>query len=182
MLAAMNRRHDAGFYLRLVDRLRAARPDLGLSSDFIVGYPGETDADFAATQRLIDQVGFAQAYSFKYSPRPGTPAALAPEQVPETVKQARLAALQAQLYQQQTSFNRACIGRTLPVLFEKLGRQPGQLTGRSPYLQPVAVAAPAWIIGDIRDVEIVSLNTNSLGGILSTEGVGMTGNDVRVSA
>jgi tRNA-2-methylthio-N6-dimethylallyladenosine synthase len=182
VLAAMNRRHDAGFYLRLVDRLRAARPDLALSSDFIVGYPGETDADFSATLRLIDQVGFAQAFSFKYSPRPGTPAALEAEQVPEAVKQERLAALQARIHRQQTAFNRACVGRIVPVLFEKSGRRPGQLTGRSPYLQPVAVAAPAWIVGDVRDVEIVSLNTNSLGGILCREGVGMTGSDVRVSA
>jgi tRNA-2-methylthio-N6-dimethylallyladenosine synthase len=182
MLAAMNRRHDTAFYLRLVDRLRAARPDLALSSDFIVGYPGETDADFAATLRLIDQVGFAQAFSFKYSPRPGTPAALASEQVAEPVKQERLAALQAHLHHRQTAFNRACVGRILPVLFEKPGRRPGQVTGRTPYLQPVAVAAPARIVGDIRDVEIVSLNTNSLGGILSREGVGMTGRDARVSA
>jgi tRNA-2-methylthio-N6-dimethylallyladenosine synthase len=182
MLAAMNRRHDADFYLRLVDRLRAARPDLALSSDFIVGYPGETDADFAATLHLIDQVGFAQAFSFKYSPRPGTPAALEPEQVPEPVMQERLAELQARIYRQQTAFNRACVGRIVPVLFEKPGRKPGQLTGRSPYLQPVAVAAPVRSIGDVRDVEIVSLNTNSLGGILCREGVGMTGSDVRVSA
>ncbi len=182
VLAAMNRRHDAAFYRRLVDRLRAARADLALSSDFIVGYPGETDADFAATLQLIDQVGFAQAFSFKYSSRPGTPAALDPDQVPEPVKDERLAQLQAVLYRQQTDFNRRCIGTTLPVLLEKPGRKPGQLTGRSPYLQPVAVAAPAWSIGEIRDVEIVSLNTNSLGGVLSREGVGMTGSDVRVSA
>jgi tRNA-2-methylthio-N6-dimethylallyladenosine synthase len=183
MLAAMNRRHDSSFYLRLVDRLRAARPDLALSSDFIVGYPGETDADFAATLRLIDHIGFAQAFSFKYSPRPGTSAALEPAQVPEPVKQERLAALQARIHHQQTAFNRACVGRSLPVLLEKPGRKPGQLTGRSPYLQPVAVAAPARSIGLVRDVEIVSLNTNSLGGILSSrEGVGMTGSDVRVSA
>jgi tRNA-2-methylthio-N6-dimethylallyladenosine synthase len=183
ILAAMNRRHDADFYRRLVDRLRAARPDLALSSDFIVGYPGETDADFAATLRLIDDVGFAQAFSFKYSVRAGTPAAGAPDQVPEPVKAARLAELQARLSVQQTAFNRACLGRTLPVLFEKPGRRPGQLAGRSPYLQPVAVAAPARIVGEIRDVEISNLHPSSLGGILmSREGVGMTGRDVRISA
>jgi tRNA-2-methylthio-N6-dimethylallyladenosine synthase len=182
MLAAMNRQHDVAHYLRLIDRLRAVRTDLALSSDFIVGYPGETDADFAATLQLIDRVGFAQAFSFKYSPRAGTPAALAPDQVPGSVKDERLARLQERLYAQQTAFNRRCVGTSLKVLFEKPGRRPGQLTGRSPYLQPVAVAAPARIIGEIRDVEIVSLNTNSLGGILSTEGVGMTGSDVRVSA
>jgi tRNA-2-methylthio-N6-dimethylallyladenosine synthase len=183
ILAAMNRRHDADFYRRLVDRLRAARPDLALSSDFIVGYPGETDADFAATLRLIDDVGFAQAFSFKYSARAGTPAAAAPDQVPEPVKAARLAELQARLAAQSTAFNRACVGRTLPVLFEKPGRRPGQLAGRSPYLQPVAVAAPAWIVGEIRDVQITDLYPNSLGGILmSREGVGMTGHDARISA
>jgi len=182
ILAAMNRRHDADFYRRLVDRLRAARADLALSSDFIVGYPGETDADFAATLRLIDDVGFAQAFSFKYSARAGTPAAAAPDQVPEAVKTARLAELQTRLAAQQTAFNRACLGRTLPVLFEKPGRRPGQLAGRSPYLQPVAVAAPAGIVGEIRDVEISDLHPNSLGGILMREGLGMTGRDARVSA
>jgi tRNA-2-methylthio-N6-dimethylallyladenosine synthase len=183
VLAAMNRRHDADYYLRLVERLRAARADLALSSDFIVGYPGETEADFAATMRLIETVGFAQAFSFKYSPRAGTPAAIEPDQVPEPVKDARLARLQELLHAQQTAFNRACIGHTLPVLFEKPGRHAGQLTGRSPYLQPVAVAAPARSIGEIRDVEIVSLNTNSLGGVMSARGDGMTGGDVlRISA
>jgi tRNA-2-methylthio-N6-dimethylallyladenosine synthase len=183
MLAAMNRRHDAEYYLRLVDRLRAARPDLALSSDFIVGYPGETDDDFEATLKLIETVGFAQAFSFKYSPRAGTPAAQANDQVPDAVKDARLARVQALLHDQQTAFNRACIGNTLPVLFEKPGRHAGQVTGRTPYLQPVAVAAPAGIVGEIRDVEIVSLNTNSLGGVLSARGDGMTGGDaLRASA
>jgi tRNA-2-methylthio-N6-dimethylallyladenosine synthase len=183
MLAAMNRRHDAEYYLRLVDRLRAARPDLALSSDFIVGYPGETDDDFAATLKLIETIGFAQAFSFKYSPRAGTPAAQADDQVPDAVKDERLAQVQALLHAQQTAFNRACIGNTLPVLFEKPGRHAGQVTGRTPYLQPVAVAAPAGIVGEIRDVEIVSLNTNSLGGVLSARGDGMTGGDaLRASA
>ena len=182
ILAAMNRRHDVAFYRRLVDRLRAARADLALSSDFIVGYPGETDADFADTLRLIDAVGFAQAFAFKYSPRPGTPAARAVDQVPEPVKEARLAALQERLHAQQTHFNRACVGRTLPVLFDKPGRRPGQAAGRSPYLQAVVVAAPTRIIGQVRDVRIASLNTNSLVGMLITEGDGMTDYDARVSA
>jgi tRNA-2-methylthio-N6-dimethylallyladenosine synthase len=182
ILAAMNRRHDVAFYIDMVERLRAARPDLALSSDFIVGYPGETDDDFAATLRLIETIGFAQAYSFKYSPRVGTPAALAEDQVAEPVKDERLARVQDALRQQLTAFNRSYIGRTLPVLFEKAGRHPGQLVGRSPYLQPVAVAAPARSVGEIRDVKIVSLNTYSLGGILRMEGDGMTGNDARVSA
>jgi tRNA-2-methylthio-N6-dimethylallyladenosine synthase len=182
ILAAMNRRHDAAFYLALVDRLRAARPDLALSSDFIVGYPGETDADFAATLHLIDTVGFAASFSFKYSARAGTPAADAPDAVPEAVKDARLAELQTRLAAQHGAFNRAGIGRTMPVLFEKPGRHPGQVAGRSPYLQAVVVAAPARIIGEIRDVQIVSLNTNSLGGMLTMEGDGMTGCDARVSA
>jgi tRNA-2-methylthio-N6-dimethylallyladenosine synthase len=182
ILASMNRRHDVAFYRRLVDRLRAARPDLALSSDFIVGYPGETDADFADTVHLIDAVGFAQAFAFKYSPRPGTPAARAVEQVPEAVKEARLAALQDRLHAQQTAFNRACVGRTLPVLFDKPGRHPGQVTGRSPHLQAVVVAAPTQIIGHVRDVRIASLNTNSLVGMLITEGDGMMRYDARVSA
>jgi tRNA-2-methylthio-N6-dimethylallyladenosine synthase len=182
ILAAMNRRHDVGFYLRLVERLRAARADLALSSDFIVGYPGETEDDFAATVRLIDAVGFAQAFAFKYSPRAGTPAAGAPDQVPEPVKEARLARLQARLHARQTTFNRATLGRSLPVLFDKPGRHPGQVGGRSPYLQAVVVAASARIIGTVHDVRIVGLNPNSLVGRLTAEGDGMTGYDVRASA
>ncbi len=186
MLAAMNRRHDVDFYLRLVDRLRAARPDLALSSDFIVGYPGETEDDFAATLRLIDRVGFASAFAFKYSPRPGTPAARDTDQVAEPIKEERLARLQDCLQAHQSAFNRACVGRVLPVLFEKPGRHLGQATGRSPYLQAVVATAPAHVLGrimgEVHDVRIVSLNPNSLGGMLTTEGDGMTGFDVRASA
>jgi tRNA-2-methylthio-N6-dimethylallyladenosine synthase len=134
MLAGMNRKHTADDYRRLVDRLRAARPDLALSSDFIVGHPGETDADFAATLALVRDIGFAQAYSFKYSPRPGTPAAGLP-QVPEAEKDARLQALQMLLREQQRAFNADCVGRTLPVLVTAAGRHPGQIAGRSPYLR-----------------------------------------------
>src|SRR5262249_32075345 len=137
VLRAMQRRHTVGHYRGVVERLRAARPDLALSTDLIVGFPGESDADFQATLDLVAEIGFAQAFSFKYSPRPGTPAASAPEQIPEPVKALRLGPLQALLADQQRAFNRACVGRVLPVLFERPGRHPGQLVGRSPYLQSV---------------------------------------------
>ncbi len=164
VLAAMNRKHSAADYLRLIERLRAARPDLALSSDFIVGHPGETAADFAATLALVRAVGFAQAYSFKYSPRPGTPAAAAPAQVPEADKDARLAELQALLRAQQAAFSAACVGRVLPVLFTGPGRHPGQIAGRSPALQPVHVAGPAHLIGAETAVKITAAHPNSLSG------------------
>jgi tRNA-2-methylthio-N6-dimethylallyladenosine synthase len=167
VLAAMNRRHTADQYRRAVDRLRGARSDLALSSDLIVGYPGETDADFAATLDLVRDVGFAQAFSFKYSPRPGTPAATAAEQVPEPVKAERLAVLQGLLQRQQREFNNACVGRVMPVLFEKPGRHPGQLVGRSPYLQSVHVEAASDRIGDIVPVLIERVDTNSLRGVMA---------------
>ena len=135
----------------LVDRLRAARPDLALSSDFIVGHPGESEADFAATLDLVERVGFASAFSFKYSPRPGTPAASAPDQIAEADKDRRLQDLQAVLRRQQAAFNAACAGRVLPVLFTGFGRRPGQIGGRTPYLQPVHVDGPATLIGIQRD-------------------------------
>ena len=169
VLAAMNRRHTADQYRRTADRLRTARPDLALSSDFIVGYPGETDVDFAATLGLVRDIGFAQAFSFKYSPRPGTPAAGAADQVAEPVKADRLGALQALLQEQQRAFNRACVGQVLPVLFEKPGRHPGQLVGRSPYLQSVHVEAGADRIGDIIPVLIERAEPNSLAGMLTSE-------------
>jgi len=137
ILAAMNRKHSAADYRRLVDRLRSVRPDLALSSDFIVGHPGETEADFEATLALVRDVGFAQAYSFKYSQRPGTPAAGAPAQVAEADKDRRLRTLQALLREQQARFSASCVGRTMPVLFTGPGRHPGQVAGRSPFLQPV---------------------------------------------
>ena len=164
VLAAMNRRHRAGDYLRIVERLRAARPDIALSSDFIVGHPGETEADFAATLALVRVVGFAQAYSFKYSPRPGTPAADAPFQVPEAEKDRRLQELQALLRAQQTRFNQDCVGRTLTVLFTGPGRHPGQIAGRSPYLQPVHVFGPARLTGAETLVRIDAALPNSLSG------------------
>ena len=169
VLRAMNRGHTAAEYLRLVERLRAARPDLALSSDFIVGHPGETDADFRATLALVEAVGFAQAYSFTYSGRPGTPAAGAPGQVEAAVKDARLQELQALLRRQQTAFNAATAGLTVPVLFTGPGRKPGQLSGRTPWLQPVHVAAPATLIGGVGTVQIVAAHPNSLTGQLNPE-------------
>ncbi len=165
VLAAMNRRHTADDYRRTVRNLRQARPDLALSSDFIVGYPGENDLDFRATLDLVSEIGFAQAYSFKYSPRPGTPAA-AEKQLPEPVKTERLAALQALIQEQQRAFNDASVGSVMPVLFEKPGRHEGQLVGRSPYLQPVHADAPPDRIGAILPVRIVGVRSNSLTGII----------------
>ena len=169
MLAAMNRKHTADDYIRLVDRLREARPDIALSSDFIVGHPGETEADFEATMALIRRVRFAQAFSFKYSPRPGTPAAGAPMQVPEDVKDRRLQALQALLREQQAQFNTDCLGLTLPVLFTHPGRHPGQMGGRTPFLQPVHLDGSAELIGTEAMVTITTANPNSLSGHLIQE-------------
>jgi tRNA-2-methylthio-N6-dimethylallyladenosine synthase len=167
VLAAMNRRHTSADYLRIVHTLRAARPDIALSSDFIVGFPGETDADFDDTLNLIRQVGFAQAYSFAYSPRPGTAAATSPGQIPASIKNARLQTLQALLLDQQTAFNTACLGRTLDVLFVGPGRRPGQISGRTPYLQPVHVQGGPELIGRILPVTIDDARPNSLGGRLT---------------
>ena len=164
MLAAMNRRHTAAEYLDIVRRLRAARPDLAMSSDFIVGHPGETEADFEATLQLIRDVRFAQAYSFKYSQRPGTPAAGAPFQVPEAEKDRRLHVLQDLLRIQQAAFNASCVGLTVPVLVTGPGRHPGQIAGRAPWLQPVHLTAPASLIGQEIPVCIVAAHTNSLSG------------------
>ncbi len=166
VLKAMNRRHRRSDYLRLIDRLRAARPDLALSGDFIVGFPGESDADFAETLSLVETVGYASAFSFKYSPRPGTPAATAPGQVPEPVKAERLARLQALLHAQQTAFNAEKLGREIDVLLEKRGKRPGQLTGKSPWLQAVQVDAPAALLGSIVTVAIEAIGSNSLFGAL----------------
>jgi tRNA-2-methylthio-N6-dimethylallyladenosine synthase len=167
ILAAMNRCHTADAYRRVVDALRSARPDLALSTDLIVGFPGESDDDFHATLDLVDEVKFAQAFSFKYSPRPGTPAASAADQVPELVKTERLAILQGLLARQQRAFNVACIGRVMPVLLEKPGRHPGQLVGRSPYLQSVHLNADGEHIGHIFPVLISGSSQNSLSGTLA---------------
>jgi tRNA-2-methylthio-N6-dimethylallyladenosine synthase len=167
VLAAMNRRHTVADYRRTVDRLRRARPDLALSSDLIVGFPGEREEDFGATLDLVGEIGFAQAFSFKYSPRPGTPAATAADQVPEPAKAERLAVLQAMLARQQQDFNEACVGRVLPVLLEKPGRHPGQLVGRSPYLQSVHLEAAASRVGDIVPARIEAAGRNSLSGMVA---------------
>lgn len=169
ILGAMNRKHTAREYLALVDRIRAARPDIALSSDFIVGFPGETEEDFAATLDLAREVQYAQAYSFKYSPRPGTPAA-DEDQLDEAVKSDRLARLQEVLNAQQSAFNAAQTGRTLAVLFEKPGKKPGQMAGRSPYLQTVHARADETVIGKTLPVRIEKAHANSLTGeILSQE-------------
>jgi tRNA-2-methylthio-N6-dimethylallyladenosine synthase len=163
----MNRQHTADDYRRIVDRLRTARTDIALSSDFIVGFPGESDRDFEATLTLVRDIGYAQAFSFKYSKRPGTPASAARKQIPEDIKSSRLQMLQALLAGQQKAFNRSCDGRTLSVLFEKPGRKLGQAVGRSPYLQPVHVEGAGGLIGETRDVTIVEVQSNSLKGILA---------------
>jgi tRNA-2-methylthio-N6-dimethylallyladenosine synthase len=165
ILAAMNRRHTGADYLRLVERLRAARTDLVFSSDFIVGFPGETEEDFGDTLAVIEQVGFAAAYFFKYSPRPGTPAADM-EQVPEPIKDERLYRLQALIDRDQARFNAQCVGTTLDVLFEKPGKRAGQIVGRSPYLQPVHVMGPATLIGEVHPVTITQIERYSLFGNL----------------
>ena len=162
ILKAMNRHHTADDYLRLVDRIRAARPDLAMSGDFIVGFPGESDDDFDRTMELIDAVGYAQAFSFKYSMRPGTPGAEMDGQVDETVKSERLSRLQAKLVEHQHRFADACVGKTIDVLLEKPGRHDGQIVGRSPWLQPVIVDAKASQIGDTISVRITKTGSNSL--------------------
>lgn len=170
ILKAMARKHTADQYIRLIERLRAARPDLLLSGDFIVGFPGETDADFEATMALVEEVRYGQAYSFKYSPRPGTPAAEKEDKmVPAEVASERLQRLQALLSRQQVEAQEAMVGRTTTVLFEKKGRLDGQLVGKSEYLQAVHVHAPESLIGDIARVEIVEAAPNSLAGRLMAD-------------
>ncbi len=164
VLAAMNRRYTADDYRRIVDALRTARPDLALSSDFIVGFPGEREEDHEATLRLVEEIGFAQAYSFKYSPRPGTPGSVMPKQVPDAVKSRRLAELQALLDSQQRAFNAATVGRTVPVLFERPGRHPGQMVGRTPWMQAVVVEEAGVRVGDLVPVAITEYHPHSLGG------------------
>src|SRR6266568_3928761 len=169
VLAAMNRRHGRGDYLRVVARMREARPDMAFSSDFIVGFPGETECDFRKTLTIVDEIGYAGAFSFKYSPRPGTPAAAMADQVPEPVKNERLARLQAAIDRKQAAFNARCLGTTLDVLLEKPGRRPGQLVGRSPYLQPVQIMLPESRIGDIVPAAVTEIGANSLFGSLAGE-------------
>ncbi len=166
MLAAMNRRHTAADYLRLVERIRAARPDIALASDYIVGFPGESDDDFADTLRILDDAGHIAAFSFKYSPRPGTPAAGAEDQVPEPVKDERLQRLQQRIASRQSEFLVSRVGEVAEVLFERPGRHVGQIVGRSPWLQPVHVAGGPELIGTIGRVRLESTSTNSLFGTL----------------
>jgi tRNA-2-methylthio-N6-dimethylallyladenosine synthase len=170
VLAAMNRRHTRADYLAVIERLRQARPDMAFSSDFIVGFPTETEADFAATLALVEEVGFAGAFSFKYSARPGTPAADMEAQLADDVRHERLLRLQHAIDRQQAAFNARCLGQSFAVLFERSGRYPGQLVGRSPYLQTVQVdtsKAPPLAIGDIARVTVTALSPNSLFGALA---------------
>jgi len=162
ILKAMNRRHMARDYLALIERIRAARGDIALSGDFIVGFPGETEADFEATMQLVREVNYASAFSFKYSPRPGTPGAEMADHVPEAVKDERLQRLQALLLKQQQDFGLSLVGKTISTLIEKPGRQAGQKVGRSPWLQPVIVDEKAGEIGDIIEVRITRTGYNSL--------------------
>ena len=162
ILKAMNRRHTGEEYLRLIDRIRTARPDIAMSGDFIVGFPGESDADFDDTLRIIEAVGYAQAFSFKYSTRPGTPGADLPDQVAEEVKSERLERLQALLLKQQAEFAKSCVGKVIDLLLEKPGRNEGQVIGRSPWLQSVNVDAKTSQIGDIIPVRIIGTGPNSL--------------------
>jgi tRNA-2-methylthio-N6-dimethylallyladenosine synthase len=166
VLAAMKRRHTARDYLRIVEKARRARPDIAISSDFIVGFPGETHADFKATLGVVREIRFAAAFSFKYSARPGTPSAERTDQIGEEVKVERLATLQELLEKQRHAFNRACAGRTLEVLFDKPGRYEGQLAGKSPYLQTVHMSRDDASIGDICSVLIEAARPNSLSGRL----------------
>ena len=167
VLAAMNRKHTRAEYLDLVARIRRARPDIALTSDFIVGFPGETEADFADTLALVGAVGYAGAFSFKYSPRPGTPAAGGEDAVPEAVKSERLARLQALIESGRQAFNRACIGRVLDVLVEKPGRHPGQVGGKTPYLQAVHLDGAVDLVGTVVPVRILREGANSLQGELA---------------
>ena len=166
VLKRMNRKHTRDDYFRLVDRIRQARPDIALTSDFIVGFPGETEADFADTLDLVRRVGFAAAYTFAYSSRPGTPGAEMDGHLDEGLKTRRLHELQALVTAQQQAFQDSLVGQTVDVLFEKVGRKPGQVVGRSPYLSPVQVIGPSSLIGSIVPVRITGAKTNSLDGDL----------------
>lgn len=166
ILKAMNRKHTAAEYLALIDKIKAARPDMALSGDFIVGFPGETDSDFEDTLSIIRETGYASAYSFKYSTRPGTPGASLGDQVAEEVKTERLYRLQELVNAQTTAFHASCVGKTMPVLIERVGRMQGQVGGRSPYLQAVHLDGPTSLIGAIHQVEIIGTSTNSLVGRL----------------
>jgi tRNA-2-methylthio-N6-dimethylallyladenosine synthase len=165
ILKAMNRQHDSKFYLEILEQFRKARSDIAFSSDFIVGYPGETDADFQDTMNLVRDIGYAQCYSFKYSPRPGTPASMLENQVQENVKIERLAVLQQLLAEQQRAFNKSKVGQVLPVLLQKHGKKDGQLSGKSPYMQSVILEAPDAMIGQIVNAQITAGYQNSMAAV-----------------
>ena len=165
ILKAMNRSHTTDSYLRILDKVRAARPDIAISGDYIVGFPGETDADFEATLEIVRKIGHAQAFSFKYSPRPGTPAATMPDQIAPEVMDERLQRLQALIVEQQIAFNQATVGRRTTALLERPGRHPGQLIGKSPWLQSIVVDGGA--IGDLIEVDIAAAGPNSLTGVVT---------------
>jgi tRNA-2-methylthio-N6-dimethylallyladenosine synthase len=162
ILKEMNRKHTSKHYLEIIDKFRKARPDIAFSSDFIIGYPGETDQDFQDTVNLVKEVNYAQCYSFKYSPRPGTPAAESKDQVPEEVKTERLAILQDILYQQQKTFNDSFVGKEVEVLLEKKGRKDNQAVGKSEYLQSVHINDADHLIGKIIKAKVIESKTNSL--------------------
>jgi tRNA-2-methylthio-N6-dimethylallyladenosine synthase len=168
ILKSMNRRHTRADYFRVFERIKSARPDMALSGDFIVGFPGETDADFEQTLSIVREVGYASAYTFKYSIRPGTPGAGMPDQVPEEIKTERLGRLNDLINAQMRDFHLSCVGRTLDVLIEKPGRQPGQVGGRSPYLQAVHIEASEELIGTVQPVRILSARNNSIEGKIVT--------------
>ena len=165
ILKAMNRSHTTDSYLRILDKVRAARPDIAISGDYIVGFPGETDADFEATLEIVRKIGHAQAFSFKYSPRPGTPAATMPDQIAPEVMDERLQRLQALIVEQQIAFNQATVGRRTTALLERPGRHPGQLIGKSPWLQSIVVDGGA--LGDLIEVDIAAAGPNSLTGVVT---------------
>jgi tRNA-2-methylthio-N6-dimethylallyladenosine synthase len=166
VLDAMNRKHTREFYLEIIQKFKDARPDMAFSSDFIVGYPGETDEDFADTLKIVQEVGYSQCYSFMYSQRPGTPASMQDKQVPDEIKHARLMELQELLRDYQTQFNKSCNGKTLKVLFEQKGKHQGQIQGKSEYMQMVFAQGDESHIGKILDVEINQIEPNSLGGVI----------------
>ena len=166
ILKAMNRSHSSESYLRIIDRVRAVRPDIAVSGDFIVGFPGESDAEFEETLALVERTRYAMAYSFKYSPRPGTPAATMADQIAPSVMDERLQRLQSVINVGQSAFNDASVGRRTTILLERTGRLPGQLIGKTPWLQSVHILAPEAAIGDMVEVDLVSAGPNSLAGEL----------------
>ncbi|MBA3813340.1 MAG: tRNA (N6-isopentenyl adenosine(37)-C2)-methylthiotransferase MiaB [Alphaproteobacteria bacterium] len=168
ILEVMNRKHTRKHYLDIIEKMRKHCPDIALSSDFIVGFPGESEQDFQDTLNLVREVGYGQAYSFKYSPRIGTPGALLEDQIPEEIKSERLGRLQELLFTQQKAFNESCVGKSMPVLFDRRGKREGQLLGKTPYAQSVYVEAPARLYGECLEVKIEKASSNSLTGIVVT--------------